>query len=61
MVSTSPAPLRRKAAALSYSGDVTGDALLEGQNSITMNQWNLSGPSMIKTRPGPTPCHRISR
>ena len=49
MVSTSPAPLRRNAAALSYSGDVKQATPCSSVgNSITMKRWNLSGPSMIR-------------
>src|SRR5581483_6138056 len=52
MVSTSPAPLRRNAAALSYSGDVKhATPCSKVGNSITTNRWNLSGPSMIWKRP----------
>src|SRR5207253_9232835 len=52
MVSTSPAPLRRKAAAASYSGDVKhATPCSKVANSITTKRWNLSGPSMIWKRP----------
>src|SRR5215471_1075233 len=46
-VSTSPAPLRRNAAASSYSGEVKqATASSKLGNSITTKRWNLSGPSM---------------
>src|SRR6185437_2851895 len=51
MVSTSPAPLRRKAAASSYSREVKqATPCSKLGNSITTKRWNLSGPSMIWKR-----------
>ena len=48
MVSTSPAPLRRNAAASSYSFEVKqATPCSKVGNSITTKRWNLSGPSMI--------------
>src|SRR5262249_48845607 len=48
MVSTSPAPLRRKAAARWYSGEVKqATPCSKVGNSITTKRWNLAGPSMI--------------
>src|SRR5215467_7016436 len=52
MVSTSPAPLRRKAAARSYSAEVKqATPCSKLGNSITTKRWNLCGPSMIRWRP----------
>src|ERR1700745_194004 len=46
MVSTSPAPLRRNAAASSHSGDVKqATPCSKAGNSITMKRRNLTGPS----------------
>src|SRR3954470_7123893 len=57
-VSTSPAPLRRKAAARSYSGEVKQATPCSNVgNSITTKRWNLSGPSMIWWRP---PRHHLA-
>ena len=47
MVSTSPAPLRRNAAASSYSFDWNRRHPARSRKSITTKRWNLSGPSMI--------------
>src|SRR6266851_4291406 len=50
--STSPAPLRRNAAAWPYSGEVKqATACSKVGNSITMKRWNLSGPSMMRNLP----------
>src|SRR5665213_1911616 len=52
MVSTSPAPLLRNAAASSYSGDVKQSTpCWKVGNSMTTKRWNLSGPSMIWNLP----------
>src|SRR4029079_6523573 len=52
MVSTSPAPPPRNAAAWLYSPDrKQATPCSKLGNSITTNRWNLSGPSMISKRP----------
>src|SRR5262249_35111278 len=54
MVSTSPAPLRRKAAAASYSSEVKqATPRSKVGNSITTKRSNFFGPSMIWKRPPP--------